>query len=168
MINLDDRKTRCLSLDNICVVIGGSQWGRCFYGLRLSVIILAICCCYKKFSLRLTFYDDYRLQFVNVYAWRLNFLTVLRISVNPVENLLLTFRLSADYKRKIKLPELKLDNWGHWIFKMMLKYIFQKTPKHGCNVFLQGMIVKCTRNAWLSSVLNVGRFIRHDCKVALK
>ena len=37
MINLDDRKTRCLSLDNICVVIGGSQWGGCFYGLRLSV-----------------------------------------------------------------------------------------------------------------------------------
>ena len=59
MINLDDRKTCCLSLDNICVVIGGSQWGGCFYGLRLSVIILAICCCYKKFSLRLTFYDDY-------------------------------------------------------------------------------------------------------------
>lgn len=46
------------------------------------------------------FYDDCRLQFVNVYAWRLNFLAVLRISVNPVENLLLTFRLSADYKRK--------------------------------------------------------------------
>lgn len=33
---------------------------------------------------------------------------------------------------------------------MMLKYIFQKTPKHGCNVSLQGMIMKCTRNAWLS------------------
>ena len=44
MINLDDRKTRCLSLDNICVVIGGSQWGGYFYGLRLSVVVSAICC----------------------------------------------------------------------------------------------------------------------------
>lgn len=61
-------------------------------------------------SLRLTFYDEYRLQFVNFYAWRLNVSAVLRISVNPVENLLLTFRLSADYKRKMKLPDLKLDN----------------------------------------------------------